>query len=61
MNREKAKDFKGSMKKLIAYIGSYKAAVLFVMVLAVCSTVFYVLGPKIMGMATTTLSEGLLH
>ncbi len=61
MNREKAKDFKGSMKKLIAYIGSYKAAVLFVMVLAVCSTVFSVLGPKIMGMATTTLSEGLLH
>ena len=46
MNREKAKDFKGSMKKLIAYIGSYKAAVLFVMVLAVCSTVFSVLGPK---------------
>ncbi len=61
MNREKAKDFKGSMKKLIAYIGSCKAAVLFVMVLAVCSTVFSVLGPKIMGMATTTLSEGLLR
>ncbi len=57
---EKAKDFKGSLKKLIAYIGNYKFAVLAVMVIAVLSTVFNVLGPKVMGMATTELAEGLM-
>ena len=57
---EKAKDFKGSFKKLIAYIGRYKIAILAVMIIAACSTVFSVLGPKIMGMATTELAEGLM-
>ncbi len=57
---EKAKDFKGSFKKLIAYIGNYKFAVLAVMVIAALSTVFNVLGPKVMGMATTELAEGLM-
>ena len=56
---EKAKDFKGSFKKLIAYIGRYKFAVLAVMIIAVFSTVFNVLGPKVMGLATTELAEGL--
>ena len=54
---EKAKNFKGSIKKLLAYIGSYKAAVLVVMIFAVASTVFNVLGPKVMGKATTALAE----
>lgn len=58
---EKAKDFKGSFKKLIAYIGNYKFAVLAVMVIAALSTVFNVLGPKIMGLATTELAEGLMR
>lgn len=58
---EKAKDFKGSFRKLSAYIGRYKIAIFIVMILAACSTVFSVLGPKIMGRATTALSEGLMR
>lgn len=58
---EKAKDFKGSFHKLFVYIGRYKIAIFIVMALAACSTVFSVLGPKIMGMATTALSEGLIN
>lgn len=57
---EKAKDFKGSIGKLIRYIGSYKIAIIFVAVMAVCSTVFSVVGPKVLGKATTALSEGLI-
>lgn len=60
MPGEKAKDFKGSFYKLFAYIGRYKIAIFIVMLLAACSTVFSVLGPKIMGRATTVLSEGLM-
>ena len=58
---EKAKDFKGSIGKLIRYIGSYKIAIIFVAVMAVCSTVFSVVGPKVLGKATTALSEGLVR
>ncbi len=58
---EKARDFKGSFRKLFQYIGRYKIAILIVMILAACSTVFSVLGPKIMGKATTALSEGLMR
>lgn len=59
MPGEKAKNFKGAIRKLIRYIGYYRFAVLIVMVCAVCSTVFTVAGPKIMGKATTALAEGL--
>lgn len=59
MPGEKAKDFKGSIGKLLAYIGNYKLAIVIVMLCAVCSTVFTVLGPKVMGKATTALMEGL--
>ncbi len=58
---EKAKDFKGSFKKLLAYIGKYKFAVLIVMIFAAASTVFNVMGPKVMGRATTELAEGLMR
>ncbi|MDD7210269.1 MAG: ABC transporter ATP-binding protein, partial [Lachnospiraceae bacterium] len=58
---EKAKDFGGSFRKLLLYIGNYKFAILAVMIFAVISTVFSVLGPKVMGMATTTLAEGLMR
>lgn len=61
MGGEKAKDFKGSFKKLLAYIGRYKFAVLTVMIFAAVSTVFNVLGPKVMGRATTELAEGLMR
>lgn len=57
---EKAKDFKKSIGKLIAYIGKYKIAVIVVMIFAAVSTVFSVVGPKILGKATTALSEGLV-
>lgn len=57
---EKARDFKGSIGRLTAYIGRYKFAILIVMIFAACSTVFGVIGPKILGKATTALSEGLL-
>ena len=57
---EKAKDFKGSFKKLLSYVGKYKIGIFIVMVFATCSTVFSVIGPKVMGRATTTLAEGLM-
>ncbi|MGN0319081.1 MAG: ABC transporter ATP-binding protein [Lachnospira sp.] len=60
MPSERAKDFKGSISKLIKYIGNYKFAVIFVMILAASSTVFSVIGPKILGKATTALSDGLI-
>lgn len=53
MPGEKAKDFKGSFRKLLSYIGKYKIGIVAVMILAICSTVFSVLGPKVMGKATT--------
>lgn len=58
---EKPKEFKKSMGKLLKYMGKYKIAIIVVMVFAACSTVFSVLGPKIMGKATTELAEGLMR
>ena len=58
---EKAKDFKGSFRRLLGYIGRYKFAILVVMIFAVASTVFNVLGPKVMSRATTELAEGLMR
>ncbi len=58
---EKAKDFKGSISKLAAYMGRYKIAIFIVMIFAASSTVFGVVGPKILGKATTALSEGLME
>lgn len=57
---EKAKDFKGTIRKILKYIGRYKIAVIIVMIFAACSTVFNVLGPKILGRATTELASGLM-
>jgi ATP-binding cassette subfamily B multidrug efflux pump len=57
---DKARDFKGTMRKLIGYLGKYKAAVLIVMVFAIGSTAANIAGPKILGQATTTLFEGVL-
>nr|MDD6335395.1 ABC transporter ATP-binding protein [bacterium] len=57
---EKAKDFKGAIKKLLAYIGRYKFAVAVVLLFAIGSTVFMIIGPKTMGKATTELANGLL-
>ena len=58
---EKPKNFKKSFKELMAYIGRYKIGVFAVMILAAGSTVFNVVGPKIMGHATTELASGLMR
>ena len=58
---EKPKDLKGSIGKLAIYISKFKLAVVIVMIFAACSTVFSVIGPKILGRATTALSEGLME
>ena len=57
---EKAKDFKGTMKKLMTYIGKYKFAVATVIVFAIGSTIFGIIGPKILSKATTELFNGLV-
>ena len=56
MGQEKAKDFKGTMKKLISYLSSYKLVIVF----AIGSSVFNIVGPKILGNATTKIFEGLV-
>ncbi|WP_027438537.1 ABC transporter ATP-binding protein [Lachnospira multipara] len=58
---EKPKDLKGSIGKLMSYISRFKFAIFIVMVMAALSTVFSVFGPKILGRATTVLSEGLVN
>lgn len=60
MPGEKAKDFRGTMKKLLEYLGSYKIAILFVMIFAVGGTAFNIIGPKILGNATTEIFNGLV-
>jgi ATP-binding cassette subfamily B multidrug efflux pump len=60
MRGEKARDFRGTMRKLIQYLGSYRIPILIVMLFAVGSTVFSIVGPKILGKATTKLFEGVM-
>ena len=57
---EKAKDFKGTMKKLMAYLGTFKVGILVVMLFAIGSTIFTIVGPKILGNATTEIFNGLV-
>ncbi|MCM1282446.1 MAG: ABC transporter ATP-binding protein/permease [Muribaculaceae bacterium] len=57
---EKPKNFKGSLKKLVKYLGRYWAAIVVVMITAAVSTIFSVFGPKVMGRATTALADGLM-
>ena len=61
MGGEKAKDFKGTIGKLFRYIGKYKAAVVVVAIFAIGSTVLNVVCPKVLGKATTALSEGIMN
>jgi ATP-binding cassette, subfamily B, multidrug efflux pump len=60
MKGEKARDFKGTMRKLLQYLGSYKVSILIVMIIAMASTIFSIAGPKILGQATTKLFEGVM-
>lgn len=59
-NNEKAKDLSGTLKKLLAYLKPYHFKIGMVMVFAVCSTIFNILGPKILAKATDKLSEGIM-
>jgi len=57
---EKAKDFKGTMKKLFTYLSEYKIGIFFVMIFAIGSTVFNIIGPKVLSKVTTELFNGLV-
>ena len=58
---EKAKNFKGTLKKLVKYLSAYLVAIVIVMLFTVGSTVFNVVGPKILGKATTEIFNGLIR
>lgn len=57
---EKAKDFKGTLKKLLHYMSAFKIQMAFIVVFAICGTVFNIVGPKILGKATTEIFHGLV-
>ena len=60
MPGEKAKDFKGTFAKLLRYMGRYKLALIAVMIFAAGSTVFMIIGPKVLAQATTELFNGMM-
>ena len=57
---EKPKDFKGTIRKLLGYVGRHKVAVFFAIAFAMCSVIFNIVGPKVLGKVTTKLYEGLV-
>lgn len=57
---EKAHNFKGTMKKLMGYLNVYKISIIIVLIFAIVSTIFSIVGPKILGKATTKLFEGVM-
>jgi ATP-binding cassette subfamily B protein len=61
MKGEKARDFKGTMVKLARYMTEFKFSLLVVFVFAIASTVFAIIGPKVLGRATTKLFEGVMN
>ena len=58
MTTQKAKDFKGTMRSLLAELGHYKFRLIAVIVFAVLSTIFNIAGPKVLAKATTALAPG---
>lgn len=60
MPGEKAKDFNGTTRKILSYIGRYKIAIVLVMISAVAGTVFNIVGPKVLSKATTEIFNGLV-
>lgn len=60
MKGEKARNFRGTMKRLISYLAKYRLTIFFVFLFAIASTVFTIIGPKILGKATTSLFEGVM-
>ena len=57
---EKAKDFKGTMVKLIRYLGSYRINIIIAFLFSIVSVTLMVIGPKILGNATTELTNGFM-
>ncbi len=57
---EKAKDFKGTLKKLLHYMNAFKVQMILIVIFAVCGTAFTIIGPKILGKATTEIANGLM-
>lgn len=57
---EKAKDLKGTLKKLLHYMSVFKVQMLLIVIFAVCGTTFTIIGPKILGKATTEIANGLM-
>ncbi len=60
MKGDKPQDFRGTLRKLLDYMGTYKKVVLIVIIFAIASTIATIFGPKILGMATTELFEGII-
>ena len=58
---EKAKDFKGTMKKLISYLKPYALPIILVFIFAIASAAFSIVGPKILGRATTEIFNGVME
>ena len=56
----KAKDFKGTLKRLVQYLKPQRLRFILVFIMAISSTVFNIFGPKVMGKATTKLGEGIM-
>jgi len=56
---QKAKDFKGTLKRLIRYLKPYRTRLLMVFIAAILSTIFTIVAPKILGKATTKIFEGI--
>ncbi len=57
---EKARNFKGTISRLVSYLADYKLGLITVFIFATASTVFTIVGPKILGKATTKLFEGVM-
>ncbi len=57
---EKARDFKGTIRKLVGYLSAFRVQIIIVLLFAIASTIFSILGPKILGKATTRLFEGVM-
>ncbi|MCD6434999.1 MAG: ABC transporter ATP-binding protein [Clostridiales bacterium] len=60
MGGEKPNNFKGTIRRLISYLGEYKKQFIIVMIFAIASSTFGIFGPKLLGMATTKIFEGLM-
>ncbi|MGL5507660.1 MAG: ABC transporter transmembrane domain-containing protein, partial [Paraclostridium sp.] len=57
---EKAKDFKGTLKRLVKYLNNYKKSIILVFVAAILSALFSIVSPKILGQATTKIFDGVM-